>query len=107
MTEPETAEERIPPRRVTLTLTAYLTGRMGGFYDMASRPDGDGETWSIPESAVDEDSVRDAPPERLSADDWSEIYGTVTARYGKDLAARILAEWRTIATAVDERRARR
>jgi hypothetical protein len=94
-------------RRVSMTVTGYLTGHLGGFYDLNSQPDGDGAAWSIPEFAVDEDSVEDAPPERLTDDDWTEIRGHVTARYGKDVGLRIVGEWRRIAADVDRERGAR
>lgn len=98
-----------PPRRVTFTVTGYLRSGTpaGGWYDMQSTADG-GQTYSIPEFAIDEDTVRDAPPERLTPDDWATISAHVTGRYGTAVGTRLLTEWRRIATAVDiEREAAR
>lgn len=89
---------KMPSRRVTLELTAYLSAGvpMGGWYDMHTGPDG-GCTFSIPESAVDEDTIRDAPAEELTADDWSEISGYVTGRLGAERGRVLLAGWRRVA----------
>lgn len=89
-------------RRVSFTVTGYLRHGhpVGGWYDMQSSADG-GEQYSIPQSDVDEASVRDAPPERLSAEDWSEISGYVTARYGKQAGGLLVAEWARIAASYD------
>ena len=84
-----------PSRRVTLELTAYLSAGapMGGFYDMQTGPDG-GATFSIPESVVDEDAIRDADPEILTDEDWSEIEGQVRARLGRERASSLISRWR-------------
>lgn len=95
-----------PARRMSMTVTAYLTGHLGGFYDLRSRPDG-GETWSIPEFCVDERSVTDLPPEVLTRDDWDEITGTLTARLGAQVGGRLAAEWRRIALGVQREQAAR
>lgn len=96
------APETVPVRRVAMTVTGYLRHGhpAGGFYDMQTAADG-GMGYSIPESEVDEASVKDAPPEILSADDWNEIGAHVTARYGSEAGGRLLAEWTQIAAAFD------
>ena len=88
-----------PLRRVTMTVTGYLhRGRpIGGWYDMNSAADGNGQAWSIPEFAVDETTVTDAPPETLTASDWLEIEGHVLARLGKERGRTLLNEWRNAA----------
>lgn len=98
---PARPQPKAPSRRVTLELTAYLSAGApsGGWYDMQSSPDG-GETFSIPAFVVDEDTVRDAPAEQLTGDDWDEIEGHVRARLGDRRAGEILRRWR--ATAVRE-----
>jgi hypothetical protein len=95
-----------PARRVALTVTAYLTGHLGGVYDLQSRPDG-GETWSIPEHCVDERSVTGLPPEPLTRDDWDEITGTLTGRLGAQVGGRLADEWRRIALGVQREQAAR
>jgi len=95
-----------PARRVSMTVTAYLTGHLGGFYDLQSRPDG-GEAWSVPEHCVDERSVTDLPPEPLTRDDWDEITGTLTARLGEAVGGRLADEWRRIALGVQQEQAAR
>jgi hypothetical protein len=94
------------PCRVAMTVTGYLSGHLGGFYDMRSSPDGstDGDAWSIPEYAVDEASVRDLPPERLTEGDWNEITGTLAARLGWDVAEARVARWRRIASDLEGER---
>lgn len=106
MPEPtDTPIPDVPVRRVTFTVTGYL--RHGhpaaGWYDMQSAADG-GQHYSIPEFEVDESTVRDAEPERLSETDWDEIAGHVLARYGKQTAERILAAWERAAADVDAQR---
>jgi hypothetical protein len=93
-----------PARRVSMTVTAYLTGHLGGWYDLRSRPDG-GETWSIPEHCVDERSVTDLPPESLTRDDWDEITGTLTGRLGEQVGGRLADEWRRVALGVQQEQA--
>lgn len=95
------------PRRVTMTVTGYLRGGRpgGGWYDMQSDANG-GVQYSIPEFEVDEESVRDAPPEALTTGDWSEIVGYVRARYGPEDGDRLIAKWRRIADAADAERGR-
>lgn len=94
--EPET----VPVRRVSMTVTGYLRHGhpVGGFYDMQTAADG-GMAYSIPEFQVDEASVKDAPPEVLSRDDWSEIEGHVLGRLGPERGRALLAEWRLAAEA--------
>jgi hypothetical protein len=91
---PDEATTARPARRVTLVQTGYLTARTGGWYDFHARADG-GETWSVPEFAVDEASVCDAPPETLTADDWSEICGTLAACLGKERMRALVARFET------------
>lgn len=90
------AEQTTPPRRVAMTVTGYLTGHLGGFYDLQSHPDG-GEKWSIPEFCVDEHTVIDLPPETLTRDDWDEITGTVTARLGARAGGELADAFRQLA----------
>lgn len=94
-----------PVRRVTMTVTGYLRHGhpVGGWYDMQATASG-GEHYSILQSHVDESSIRDAPPERLSADDWAEISAYVTSRYGTETGRRLLADWRRFADALDVER---
>lgn len=101
----ETPDTDVPVRRVSMTVTGYLRHGhpVAGWYDMQGAADG-GVTWSVPEFAVDEQSVTDAPPEQLSESDWSEIRGHVTARYGKEAGGMLLAEWARIAARYDAER---
>lgn len=98
MTEIEQTEmprdANVPVRRVSMTVTGYLRHGhpVGGWYDMQSHADG-GQHYSIPEFEVDEQSVTDVPPERLSEADWSEIAGFVHARYGRADGDVMLAIW--------------
>jgi hypothetical protein len=97
----EDAEDRpVPTRRVTFEVTAYWRHGVvqGGWYDMQTGPDG-GETFSIPEFVVNEDTIRDAAAEQLTVDDWSEISGYVTGRLGAERGRTLLAGWRRAAEA--------
>lgn len=96
------ADEPVPTRRVSFTVTGYLRHGhpVGGWYDLQSESDG-GQAYSIPEFEVDEASVTDLPPEQLTADDWSEIEGHVHARLGADAGSALVAQWRRIAEAGD------
>jgi hypothetical protein len=78
-----------------MTVTGYLRHPhpAAGWYDMQSAPNG-GETWSVPEFAVDEASIADAPAETLTPDDWAEIRGHVAARLGSERADALLTLWR-------------
>lgn len=102
MSEPESAE-RVPPRRVSMTVTGYLTAHTGGWYDLASSADGAGQKWSVPDFAVDEASVRDLPAETLTAEDWGEIGAYVTARLGPDQGGALLAQFHRLADAMADR----
>lgn len=87
-----------PTRRVTFEVTAYWKGGVvaAGWYDMQTAADS-GQTFSIPQGAVDEATIRDAPPEELTGADWSEISGYVRERLGPERADRMLELWRHIA----------
>jgi plasmid maintenance system antidote protein VapI len=84
----------VPTRRVSFTVTGYLRHGhpVGGWYDMNSSADGNGQGYSIPEFEVDEDSVTDLPPEQLTADDWTEIGAHLAARLGAAAASTVLAQ---------------
>jgi plasmid maintenance system antidote protein VapI len=87
------ADEQVPARRVSFTVTGYLRHGhpVGGWYDMQSEPEG-GQPYTIPEFEVDEDSVTDLPPERLTDDDWAEIEGHLASRLGAASADAVLAQ---------------
>ena len=103
--DPDATAEDVPVRRVTMQVTGYLRHghAVGGWYDMQATATG-GDQYSILQSHVDETSIRDAPPEQLSDDDWNEISAYVTGRYGSTAGTRLLAEWRRAATAADMER---
>lgn len=102
---PESNESPVRARRVSMTVTGYLRGGhpIGGYYDLQTDANG-GLTYSIPEFEVDEASVRDAPPETLSTDDWGGIRAMVAARYGAEAGARLIAKWMRCAEAMDAER---
>lgn len=101
----ETPDTDVPVRRVSMTVTGYLRHGhpVGGWYDMQCAADG-GQSWSVPEFAVDEQSVTDAPPETLSERDWDEIAGHVTARYGKEAGGLLIAAWQRSAAEFEHER---
>lgn len=102
---PEPTESGVRVRRVSMTVTGYLRGGhpIGGYYDLQTDADG-GMQYSIPAFEVDEASVKDAPPETLSTDDWDEIHARVAARYGAEAGARLITKWMRCAEAMDAER---
>lgn len=80
--EPLGDETPVTVRRVAMQVTGYLRHGLlvGGFYDMQTGSDG-GNQYSIPQGAVDEASIRDAPPERLLAD-WRRFADALDVERG-------------------------
>lgn len=87
----------VPQRaRFAMTVTGYALTlgehpiSQAGWYDLNSAADGNGQNWSVPTFAVDENSIQPAPAERLTTEDMSEIAGILSARLGAQRAEAVL-----------------